>query len=243
MARRELEEINAGSMADIAFLLLIFFLVTTTIEVDAGISRTLPLKVELPPDQEFPEVNKRDVLSILANSRDELLVEDKIIQIDELEEVVFDFYTANSSGVEINPDMPLFTVVTPEIARARIQFFQKLIDTKSTDDDTYNKGELEKWRTKLELCNNLPGGRYNEMSRAAIVQLKNQAGTTYGLYIQIQNILKKVVNDLRVEKCEELGWGNYFELKDDGSNEDDMEKIKMLRVLIPERIIEKEIDK
>ena len=70
-------EINSGSMADIAFLLLIFFLVTTTIASDKGIAMLLPPKPE--DDQPPPEVKKsdRNIFKIQANSKDMLLVEEE----------------------------------------------------------------------------------------------------------------------------------------------------------------------
>ena len=59
MAKRSAPEVNAGSMADIAFLLLIFFLVTTTIETDSGISRKLPPELDenMPPPPVIKERN------------------------------------------------------------------------------------------------------------------------------------------------------------------------------------------
>ena len=69
MAKRELEEINAGSMADIAFLLLIFFLITTTMNLPQVQEERLPQK----SDTEFL-LNERNVLEILANSVDRVAV-------------------------------------------------------------------------------------------------------------------------------------------------------------------------
>jgi len=71
------QEVNAGSMADIAFLLLIFFLVTTTIANDKGILMILPPKPD--PNEPPPDItkNQRNIFKILANSRDKLLVEDE----------------------------------------------------------------------------------------------------------------------------------------------------------------------
>ena len=70
--RRLSESINAGSMADIAFLLLIFFLVTTTILSEEGIMVKLPPWV---PDQPAPHIADRNVFNVLVNAEDELLVE------------------------------------------------------------------------------------------------------------------------------------------------------------------------
>jgi len=69
--RRGLPEINAGSMADIAFLLLIFFLVTTTMEVDSGILRKLPPWPE--KDVETPDIHKRNIFVVLINKNDKIL--------------------------------------------------------------------------------------------------------------------------------------------------------------------------
>ncbi len=71
MARRPLQEINAGSMADIAFLLLIFFLVTTTMETNKGLPRKLSEITDEPPPVDF---QKRDVFTVLINSNNDLLV-------------------------------------------------------------------------------------------------------------------------------------------------------------------------
>ena len=73
MAKRELEEINAGSMADIAFLLLIFFLVTTTMNFPKVLEERLPQKIDNIIDP--PLVKKENVLEILANKNDQILIE------------------------------------------------------------------------------------------------------------------------------------------------------------------------
>jgi hypothetical protein len=88
MARRSAPEVNAGSMADIAFLLLIFFLVTTTMEKDKGISR------QLPPIQEIKEdilIKEKNLFIVLVNKNDDLLVEDEPIELKDLRQAAIDF--------------------------------------------------------------------------------------------------------------------------------------------------------
>lgn len=90
--KRNTPEINAGSMADIAFLLLIFFLVTTTMDTDTGLRALLP---PMPENVEPPDVNKRNVFEIRINSGNQLLVEGEIIDISQLTEQTVKFITNN----------------------------------------------------------------------------------------------------------------------------------------------------
>ncbi|PWL39354.1 biopolymer transporter ExbD [Flagellimonas aquimarina] len=88
MARNnEIPEVNAGSMADIAFLLLIFFLVTTTIETDVGLDRKLPPKDPTPPIK----VQEKNIFRVSLNKKNELLVENEIMSLENLKSATIDF--------------------------------------------------------------------------------------------------------------------------------------------------------
>lgn len=88
MARRSSPEVNAGSMADIAFLLLIFFLVTTTIETDSGISRKLP---PIEESEEDVVIKQKNIFTVLLNGKDQLLVEDELMELEEVRAAAIEF--------------------------------------------------------------------------------------------------------------------------------------------------------
>jgi biopolymer transport protein ExbD len=89
MARRENPEINAGSMADIAFLLLIFFLVTTTMNVDSGVSKKLSEKP--PADYVPPIIKEKNIFEVNINRNNELLVEGERMDVKNLKDEAIKF--------------------------------------------------------------------------------------------------------------------------------------------------------
>lgn len=88
MARRGTPQVNAGSMADIAFLLLIFFLVTTTIEKDKGIARQLP-PIEDVTDP--PKIREKNLFIVNVNRHDQLLVDEKLMELKDLRKAAVAF--------------------------------------------------------------------------------------------------------------------------------------------------------
>ena len=88
MAKRAAPEVNAGSMADIAFLLLIFFLVTTTIETDSGINRKLP-----PTDEvvDPPIIKQKNIFTVVVNKYNQLLVEEEPMDISDVRAAAMEF--------------------------------------------------------------------------------------------------------------------------------------------------------
>jgi len=89
MARRSTPQVNAGSMADIAFLLLIFFLVTTTIEKDKGIARQLPPRE--PPTDEQVKIKEKNLFLVNVNRNDQLLVEQELMELKDLRQAAINF--------------------------------------------------------------------------------------------------------------------------------------------------------
>jgi len=88
MAKRDIPEVSAGSMADIAFLLLIFFLVTTTVETDSGINRQLPPNE---PPEEDVVIKQKNIFTVEVNRNNQLLVEEQLMELKDLTEAAYKF--------------------------------------------------------------------------------------------------------------------------------------------------------
>ena len=173
MSRRSLPEINAGSMADIAFLLLIFFLVTTTMDVDTGLVRKLPA---MPEDEEIiddSQIKAKNIYVVLVNAKDQLLVEEELMDISQLREGAKTF--------------------------------------------------LDNWGKNPTLSDN---------PQKAIISLQNDRGTSYEMYIKVQNELSAAYRELRDREAQKKFGVNYTELKGDNKKE--------IRKMFPEKISEAE---
>ena len=99
MSKRTMPEVNAGSMADIAFLLLIFFLVSTTIQKDMGIARLLPEEII---DKPIVDIKHKNLFEVGINKHDELFVENNLMDLKDLRQATIDFVDNGGAVAESN---------------------------------------------------------------------------------------------------------------------------------------------
>jgi biopolymer transport protein ExbD len=243
MAKREIPEINAGSMADIAFLLLIFFLVTTTMDKDTGILRQMSVKIEIKPD-EIVDVAKRNLMKIQANAQGQLMIRKDLAQLSDVREKVREFYTANMFD-EVNPDMPRYNLITKQFCDSNITEIDKYIDALGDNMEAFvdfKMAERKEYEKRLKVIETL-GKPYREIEQVAAVQIELQTRTEYELLVSILNEVKAAINDLRDEKAKELFGIAYRTMIQQSTTNPAKEveyadKIQLIEILIPERIVE-----
>ena len=162
--------INSGSMADISFLLLTFFLLTSSIDTDQGIIRRLP--PPLPPNADKPEIKERNVLKVLVNMNDLLRVKDENLDISELRRVTKEFlsnpYGDPRKSEQVEKDIPLLGKV---------------------------------------------------MVSKGVISLQNDHGTSYEMYIKVQNELTAAVTELRDAFSKERFGVKFSDLKNETMKE------------------------
>lgn len=240
MAKRSIPEINAGSMADIAFLLLIFFLVTTTMDKDTGMLRQMSVKIDVPIDMKI-DVRKRNLMKIRANAQNQIQVRSEITELSELKEKVDYFYRANMVA-EADGDYPEYLSVTKYVCDTSIAAINKFLD--NLEDDSFvefKEAERKEWEKRLKVIETLKGP-YREMHRSGAIQIELQTKTHYEILIAIMNEVKAAINDIRDEKGREIFGQTYRSMVQrrdlDGKGTLFLEEIQLLEILVPERIVE-----
>ena len=147
-SRRGLPEINAGSMADIAFLLLIFFLVTTTMDQDTGIASKLPHMPEEEMQEDDSQIHARNIYVVLINTHNQLLVEGELMDISQLKDGAKSFI--NNNGMDPNSSD------SPEKAIVSLQ------NDRGTEYMTYIRVQNELAAAYTDLRNNASLNKFGE---------------------------------------------------------------------------------
>ena len=167
--KRKVPGINASSTADISFILLIFFLVVTSMNSSTGLNVRLP---EPPEDEDLqnpPKIKKRNSLIVLVNMDNDIMItqgerKPYLIELSELRQLVKDFI----SNSENRADYP----------------------EKHAEDVVFEDGGTE---------HVLPSGRQQNITSKHVISLQTDRGTNYNTYFEVSNELYAAYDELRDE--------------------------------------------
>ena len=134
--KRQVQEINAGSMADIAFLLLIFFLVATTMNVDTGLVRVLPPMPDPNVKQEDIKVKERNLFLVFVSGSGNIMAGGKTIDVRQLKDAAKEFIL-NPLNDENLPEKEDKTIDLPDGQKWVYPVSQGVISLQNTRDTSY----------------------------------------------------------------------------------------------------------
>lgn len=217
MPRRGSPEISAGSMADIAFLLLIFFLVTTTMEKEAGMMRLLPEMEQKDPE----EVNQRNVIDVLVNDNNQVLLKGEPISIPEI--------SGRLAEIILNEGKNKNWPVNIEIDREELAgLLQTKKEAFALDSESKNaKTEFENAVLRLKAFD-LFGNIFKKSKH--VVSIQSTRGASYETYIEMSDQILLAYKILREKASKRKLSKNWQELN--------KEEKRMLTLMYPTSISE-----
>lgn len=246
MAKREIPEINAGSMADIAFLLLIFFLVTTTMDKDQAYVRNIP---KLIVNAEPPiDVENRNICEIKANNRNQLMFRGEIMQDpDKISEKIVEFYEKNEKVNDVTNNFPLYSRISLEEVETSLSgAIAAAEETENTDNVLesiveFKWAQVSEWEKKKKSLQLYGKAELPEIHFQAHVRIVVQKGTSYELFAKIQSETEEAIFELRNKASMQIFDESYETLSKRlamDKSQEDKEKMELLKILYPDRIIE-----
>ena len=193
---KKIPAINASSMADISFLLLIFFLVTTSMDVNQGLARRLPPPI--PPDQkvEDTDINKRNLFVVKINSENKLMVKvgnqhEEYPEVSQLKEKAKVFI----ANLEDNPKMPKLFEEDFGAPFGMVKYAKEHVISVQNDADT-------QYQAYLEVQNELVAA-YNELREECAQKYFHKA------YGELDEDAQKTIAKIYPQKISEAEPKNY----------------------------------
>ncbi|MBL55714.1 MAG: hypothetical protein CMP61_00860 [Flavobacteriales bacterium] len=219
--RKGAPEVNAGSMADIAFLLLIFFLVTSEMNKESGMFQLLPEKSNETVDTE--KIKERNIIEVLVNNNNLILFEGNLVNLDEIPVLVKEMIL----NIGDKKNWPESRAITQEELQAIInKNKQNLENADESKVKAYTK-RLRKSELRLKALE-VFGNDFRKSNH--VVNMQATQGSEYKTYIELKDKLKQAYASLRNDLAKRKlgrGWDDLT-----------LEEKEMLKMVYKENISE-----
>jgi len=234
MGRRKQQELDASSIADIAFLLLAFIIIATTLEKESGVQAFLPAKSD---NQKSFEIIDKNILEILVNKNNDLMIEGQWNKTPEDVKAAVIEFMENPTDSEELPSMV-------SVDRAACDMNIRVIEDKIKAGGSTKKLEkaLKKWKTKLKTVELV--GDYRTINKFATIAIQYDKSTSYGTYLGVRDNIMSGLNKLRDDlalKAFGVTYKHLLGVRLESLKGDELEehkaKIKAIREVYPQKII------